>query len=358
MNITALFKNQILLSGIVAAALSVCGFNGLIWNEQLVLAAHNARGHMPEVVEVSANQITDAHDGQLIHMVGQVHVKAPITDDEFAVSAKAVKLLRRVRMYQWQEVPLSEVDEELAASAAPGEAHAYRKIWSEDLINSQQFHLRDITQYQNPYTLPFHSITLVAPEVKVGAYTIPDVMLEQLNDSQSLDVSQLDLSAYTREHSGTINHDGSNLYIGEDMGQPSVGDLKVDYATVNPETVSLLATIHNGRLIPFEREDGKPIAVIKSGNLQADELMPSLHQVNPVQSDGARFISFGLFALAIYLLFKALNLPKAISGSLLLASTAQCLLLMGVWYQQQYIASVLLATIGLASLVLVLGQRR
>ena len=107
----------------------------LFWNEcNSVTTAQSLAEGAAAVVSVSPDTIDAANDGKLVHVSGDATTDETLSDADFGVSLKAIKLKREVEMYQWVEKSTTK-----SSSNSKKTKYTYSKQWRTGLVKSSKF---------------------------------------------------------------------------------------------------------------------------------------------------------------------------------------------------------------------------
>ena len=169
---------------------------------------------------VSSEKIDAAYDNKLIATNGKLEVTGTITDDEFAVSTNSAVLFRKVEMYQWKE----DCDDNNCN---------YEKVWDDDIIDSSNF---EKSGHENPGYMPYESQTITSSNAKLGAFDLPQKLLEQLSTKNR--INNLSEENATSHSMKVIN----GYYTNTNEGVANIGDIRISFYDNNADTVSVLAT--------------------------------------------------------------------------------------------------------------------
>ena len=133
-------------------------------NEGNSVKRAKALKNISDAVEVSSDAVMSENEGALVIFSGLADTNATLADDEFAVTAPAstLKMRRSVEMYQWHEK--SEEDDNDVKT------YSYYLDWSDSLIDSTNFGEKN--GHQNPVSIPYEDLQLVADDIYVDAFFI------------------------------------------------------------------------------------------------------------------------------------------------------------------------------------------
>jgi len=245
-----------LVAALIGLILVPVSIGVLYWNEGRAVDAIRAlnRG-AAAIVEVSATEVDPQANGKLVHVSGMMQPATPARDPVFGVTGDGLlRLSRTVEMYQWKEESKSQSTQSVGGSKTTETTYTYTHVWSDQPIVSTQFKVRD--GHQNP-PMQVRSATFNAGEVKLGAYRVDPSLLNKVATFTPLQVQSAPPAGYQAA--------GDGFYQGQNPGNPAIGDMRVSFADVPAQTVSVAAAQSGGVLAGYRDANGYTIALAEPG---------------------------------------------------------------------------------------------
>ena len=291
-------------SVLIGLILFVISFPLLFWNEsRAVTTARSLEEGAGAVVTVAADAVSPGNEGKLVHVTGPVATTGPVVDEDLGIEADAVKLLRKVEMYQWIEEEKSETKKKLGGGEETVTTYEYKKAWSADPVDSSAFY--EAAGHENPGEFPLPSATFVADPVTLGAFTLTAEQLDQLGNATALPV---DASAAESLPEGMAAQVANGaFYLGENPATPVVGDVRISFEVVNPEQASVVAVQTGGTFAPYQAEAGDSILLVEEGPHTAAEMFQTAQSANTVLTWILRAAGFFAMFLGLFLVFRPLS---------------------------------------------------
>ena len=89
---------------VIGLVLFIASFPVLFWNEGRAVKRYKTLNEgAGSVISLPEASILPENEGMLVHVSGQAITDEIISDTEFEVAVTAIKLKRKVEMYQWNE---------------------------------------------------------------------------------------------------------------------------------------------------------------------------------------------------------------------------------------------------------------
>lgn len=287
------------------AFMFVIAFPILFFNEHhAVKTSQGLSEGAGSVVKASADQVSPANDGKLVHVTGQVKVEPPPTDVDFGVSAPAVKLRRVVEMYQWKEYQKSEKSKNAGGSSTTTTTYDYKQEWSSDVIKSKDFRIP--SGHVNPEKMPFESETIKAESVTVGAFQLSPELADKMDKFEALPANETVLSqmpAALRQYARVSN---GAVYYGKNPNSPQIGDMRISFEIIKPAVVSIVAKQSQGKLAVFQTSSGSDIALLQVGTVTPEAMFQSAMSSSAAATWGLRLFGWLLMFGGIMLVVKPL----------------------------------------------------
>ncbi len=290
-------------SVLVGLVFFVAAFPLLWWNEsRAVRTARSLSEGAGAVVSSPVDSLDASKEGHLVHMSGPVTTEQPIVDDKLPVEAQAVKLIRKVQMYQWVEEEKRETRKKLGGGEETITTYTYNKEWADDRVDSSSF--KHPEGHENPEAPPFESTTFVADPVKVGVHRLSPEQLGQLNDSTEFPVPAEAAGKLSAELQETVGVVGGKFYMGADSAKPEIGDAQISYAVVKPAAVSLAAVQVGDTFAAYQAKEGDSILLVQEGTHTAAQMFQKAQDDNATMTWILRAVGFVVMFLGIFMVFR------------------------------------------------------
>ncbi|KAM8915962.1 transmembrane protein 43 isoform 2-T2 [Spinachia spinachia] len=244
------------------------------------------------------------NNNRLVHLSSQLRTSQPLHDPNYGVAVQAVKLKRQVEMHQWVEYRESK-DYQENGETKTETTYTYNTEWKSELVNSR--HFDEEIGHQNPSAMAVESVTVVAPEVRVGPFRLSEGLVEQINNFQTLslrDFSPFHLAPY-------LSIDDDYFYHTQFPRRPEVGDVRVRFSFAGlsgetsplgrAQTVSVVAMQREEQLIPFRTKSGDTLEILYLEELSAEDVFMKELQYNSMKTWGLRAAGWALMFLSIQL---------------------------------------------------------
>lgn len=132
----------------------------LAWNEHNFVEQKAALNEgQKNVVSTVATPLDASLEGKLVYFHGETFSPAEkLVDQDFGIVTDDLKLIREVEMYQWKEDSEEQCEDKYGGGQECTTTYDYRKIWSEDAIDSSRFYSE--AGHTNPTHWEYSSKTL------------------------------------------------------------------------------------------------------------------------------------------------------------------------------------------------------
>jgi hypothetical protein len=285
---------------VVGLILFVAAFPVLVFNEGYAVRTARTLGQgAREVISVAADKVDRANQGKLVHVAGLATTSETVSDPLFQVSANAIRLRRKVEMYQWKETSSTRKTQNTGGSETTTTTYKYAQVWSEQPIDSSHFNKPG--GHENP-PMPFESASYLANRVTLGAFRLNRGQIEDLTGSEPVDASSATLPPEIRNRAHPIE---SGFETGE-PGSPKLGDLRVTFSRVAPAEASLIAAQAGDTFQPYRAKAGGTIQLVEMGIQTPQAMFEAAQSRNTLRTWLLRALGLFLMFLGLVLLLRPL----------------------------------------------------
>lgn len=272
--------------------LFLIAFPLLFWNEgRAVKRAKALETGAGAVVSVQADKVDPANEGKLVHVTAKADTKDVLTDPLFKISSTAIRLERRVEMYQWKQNESSKTEKPLGGGTKKTTVYTYEKVWSDKPVNSAYF---KEAGHENP-GFPFESEKLRANHVTLGDFLLNDSLVDRLGDSRKLpvpadyklpatlsgksDAAYVHVSRKSSAPSQVSQEQPADNAGDAALTEPAIGDLRISWYAVVPHEVSIVAR-QTGKTFSAYPVGSESILLIADSVQSAEAMFQSAQSAN------------------------------------------------------------------------------
>lgn len=286
---------------LIGLALVAATVWGIFWNEGRAIGTTRALNEGAGVtVTVPATRVDPANEGKLVHVSGDLRSNGTLADADFGISSTAVRLVRKVEMYQWKEEQRTETRSNAGGSQTRTTTYEYSRVWSDRPIDSSRFRRRD--GHENP-AMPVTGRSQTAPNATLGAFRAESrvIGLFGSGSEQKLEVTDAQLTAFQRRLGAQARLNDGGVYVGYDAASPVIGDIRITY-TLLPEGAATVVARQVGQGFgPYQASNGREVFLGEMGAKSAQELYKHAHEANNI-------LTWILRAVALLVMWIGFNL--------------------------------------------------
>lgn len=282
--------------------LIIAGIVVLFWNEGRTVKNKRALNEGEKaVISVYAASVSAANEGKLVHFSGVATTNDSLADEEFGIALVAIKLERKVEMYQWEEKEESVTKKKLGGSEETTTKYTYNKTWSTSLNKSDEF--KKPEKHENPADFPYSSSTMYASNVMVGGYQLPEGLVHSVPGSENMPVTKLGADIKDASLSNSV------IYVGKGTpASPQIGDVKITYSIIKPQQQVSIVGLQKGNSVePYIAKNGKTVFMLQGGNIVADQMFKSEKASNSRMGWILRLVGFMMISIGFGSIFKILS---------------------------------------------------
>lgn len=259
----------------LTTTLSLVLFSGvtyfLVWAESQTIQSNLMLEELvaaSESIDVHIGDEAIRYEGKVVHIVGPLRILEPISEPDYNIQVQAVKLRKRVQMYQWIE---EATEQENFLSEPAEESHKtywYHKDWRDYVVDSSLFYIRP--GHQNPASMPLFSETHIAESVKIGWLLLGVEVKRKVNDYYEIWSDSRPERSDIKLHSGFYYHGDSAL-------EHEIGDMRVhfSYAGREDDIYTAVGVVESGVLQAYNAlrfPTADPICLLRKGSYSLKQL--------------------------------------------------------------------------------------
>ncbi|WP_422036101.1 TMEM43 family protein [Reyranella sp.] len=302
---------QAIVGVLIGFIFIVVSIGVLFWNEGRAIRTAQGLAEGAGIVRsVPADRADPANDGRLIHVSGMLSTAGPVSDPDFAMRVRGVRLDRHVEVYQWKEETHSESRTRLGGGEERTTTYKYVRTWSDKPIDSDRF--KEPRGHTNP-VMTYQSRESLAPGTRLGAFAVPESLLRGFGEARRLAATDAQVNALQNRVTKPVTVNDGTLYVGRDPSEPAIGDMRISFSEVPLQTASVVAAQAGSAFAPFPTRTGTTVELIAAGAVPAKVMFQHAEEENVTMTWVLRLIGVIFMLIGFNFVLR----PLAVAGSVI-----------------------------------------
>lgn len=256
-----------------------------------------------KVESVPATNRDSSGTPKLIHVTGMAVTPDTLTDPDFGVNANALKLERKVEMYQWKEEKHSKSTDTVSGSKKTETKYEYKKVWDDEEIKSEDFKIKE--GHRNP-PMSLRSIELIAGDVKLGEFKVNQELVKMIDKSTPLAVTVEMTRSIPPQLQEKYKPANGQLQSGN-LSSPVIGDLRVAFHVTNQQEISIVANSANNEFSQYKASNGKSFWLLEEGVVDAPVMFQNAQDMNAMLTWIFRLLGFIVMWIGVSLVVSPIS---------------------------------------------------
>ena len=229
----------------------------LWWNEgRTVKTEASIKEVQSSGIEVNDAKYNSDNNDKIVLVTGKTQYET-VTDTLLNITVEGLVLNRKVEVYEWEE-------------SCDDDNCTYKKIWSDDLIDSSNFRN---SSYKNPTSLMYKSEMFYTSYAKLGDFNLSKEFLAQLDTNDTMPPKEdVEIEGFHVQ--------GSYYTNVKNEADPEIGDLRIIYLYNDANEVTALGVQKEKELATFVGKSGYSLNYVREGIYTLPQVINSLRSSN------------------------------------------------------------------------------
>jgi hypothetical protein len=278
---------QSIVGVLIGLVMVIAAIVVLFWNEgRAIQTARSLAEGAGLVVDVDSARVDPGNEGKLVHISGDLTAPGRLSDAEFGVTAKGLRLVRAVEMYQWKEETKTETHQKLGGGEEDVTTYTYHRVWSDTRHDSSRFRHPD--GHENP-TMRYHRVDVIARDATLGAFHPGEQVLRLLPADERLSVDPAMVGS-------SSTRGGSPVQVVE----------RISYRLAPNGSASIIGRQTGTDLTEYQAKAGDQLLMATPGVASAAQMFKAANDENRMLTWVLRFVGAVLMFIGFALILRPL----------------------------------------------------